>query len=135
MKRILVFILLISKLFLGQAQTLPGFKPSGIFDEQQMLIENAPADTRVLINAPLSGFGEDNHVLLIIFALPNGNTIEQTFGKNLKEGDDWHFNIQHIGAQTRYLRSVLKDKTVVVAYVESRQKSWPAWKAATPDYM
>jgi hypothetical protein len=38
------------------AQLLPGFKVSDIFDEQQMLIENSPADTRILINAPIKGF-------------------------------------------------------------------------------
>ena len=73
-------------------------------------------------------------MLLVIYALPNGNSIEQTFGKNLEEGDDWHFNIQHIGAQTRFLRKILKDRTVVVAYFENSMKSWPAWNSATPDY-
>jgi hypothetical protein len=116
------------------AQLLPGFKPSGVFNEQQIVVENDPPDTRILINAPLKGFGPKEKVLLVFYALPNGNTIEQTFGKNLKEGDDWHFNIQHIGAQTRFLRNVLKNRTVVVAYLESKQKSWPAWKAKTPDF-
>jgi hypothetical protein len=41
------------------AQPLPGFKPSGLFDEQQMVIERPSAGTRVLINAPLSGFETD----------------------------------------------------------------------------
>jgi pimeloyl-ACP methyl ester carboxylesterase len=134
MKRSLLFILLFSQLSWLHAQVLPGFKPSGIFGEQQMIIENAPADTRILINAPLNGFGANDHVLLVFFALPNGNTIEQTFGKVLKDGDDWHYNIQHIGAQTRYLRGIIREKTIVTVYVEARQKSWPAWKAATPDY-
>jgi hypothetical protein len=117
-----------------EAQLLPGFRASGAFDEQQMVIENDPPDTRILINAPLKGFTPNDRVLLVFFALPNGNTIEQTFGKKLQEGDDWHFNIQHIGAQTRYLRNVIKDRTVVVACLETRQKSWPAWKANTPDF-
>ena len=43
-------------------------------------------------------------MLLVFYALPNGNTIEQTIGKAIKPGDDWHFDIQHIGAQTRFLR-------------------------------
>jgi len=45
---------------------------------------------------PLKGFGKNDKVLLVFYALPNGNSIEQTVGKNLKEGDDWHYNIQHI---------------------------------------
>ncbi len=117
-----------------KSQLLPGFKSSESFAEQQMVIEDSPPGTRILINAPLSGFGEGDRVLLVLYALPNGNTIEQTFGKTLREGDDWHYDIQHIGAQTRFLRQVISDRTVVVAYLENNRKSWPAWTAATPDY-
>ncbi|MBE0666224.1 MAG: hypothetical protein IH593_00975, partial [Bacteroidales bacterium] len=134
MKHLAILILVTFHSFLLQAQLLPGFTASGSFNEQQMVIENSPPGTRILINAPLEGFGNDDHVLLVIFALPNGNTIEQTFGKKLNEGDDWHFDIQHIGAQTRFLRGILKNQTVVVAYFENSKKSWPAWNAGTPDY-
>lgn len=113
-------------------QLLPGFRASGSFDEQQIVIENPSAGTRLLVNAPLKGFDAGDRVLLVIYALPNGNTIEQTFGKRIKDGDDWHFNIQHIGAQTRFLRGVIRDRTVVVAYFENNRKSWPAWSANTP---
>ncbi|MBL7965909.1 MAG: hypothetical protein JNK09_02855 [Prolixibacteraceae bacterium] len=134
MKGLILSILLIVVSGFLRAQVLPGFKPSGSFDEQQKTIENWIPETRVLINAPIKGFDEGKEVLLIFYALPNGNNIEQTFGKKLNEGDDWHFNIQHIGAQTRFLRTVLKNQTIVVAYLENAQRSWPAWKAKTPDY-
>jgi len=134
MKYLPILMLLAFLPLSGQAQLLPEFKISGDFNEQHMIIENSPADTRILINAPLSGFEKDDNVLLVFYALPNGNTIEQTFGKNLQPGDDWHFNIQHIGAQTRFLRKVLKKHTVVVVYLETKQKSWPAWKANNADY-
>lgn len=114
------------------AQLLPGFRTSGQFDEQQLIIENSPSGTRILINAPMNGFGSDERVMLILYALPNGNTIEQTFGKKPGEDDDWHFDIQHIGAQTRFLRNVISDRTIVVAYFENSRKSWPAWSANTP---
>ena len=116
------------------AQLLPGFRASGLFDEQQMIIENSPPGTRILVNAPINGFGKDDRVLLVLYALPNGNTIEQTFGKKLREDDDWHFDIQHIGAQTRFLRKTVTDRTVVVAYLENSRKSWPSWSANTPGY-
>lgn len=131
-KKLILFLLVLNGLIL-QAQTLPGFKATGTFDEQQMLIENSPPSTRILINAPLEGFGKSDKVLLVFYALPNGNSIEQTFGKNLKEGDDWHYNIQHIGAQTRFLRRLLKKETIVTVYLEAGQKSWPAWVAKTND--
>jgi hypothetical protein len=133
-KSLLVSIFFIINSLFVNAQVLPGFRPSGSFNEQQMVIENGSLGTRMLINAPLSGFGPGNQVLLVFYALPNGNNIEQTFGKKMQEGDDWHFDIQHIGAQTRFLRNILKKQTIVVVYLENKQKSWPAWKAVTPEY-
>ncbi|MFV0269574.1 MAG: hypothetical protein ACK5HT_20825 [Draconibacterium sp.] len=121
--------------FLVAGQLLPGFQKFASFNEQQMLLEGAPPNTRILINAPQDGFGKRDQVLLIFYALPNGNTLEQTFGKTIKEGDDWHFNIQHIGAQTRFLRDVVAQKTIVVAYLETACKSWPLWKKNNPDYL
>jgi len=91
-------------------------------------------EVRILINAPAQeSFAANKPVLLVFYALPNGNTIEQTVGKTLKPGDDWHFDIQHIGAQTRWLRGVIANRTIVVAYLEAGAKSWPAWRAAHDD--
>lgn len=132
MKKLLTAVVIAALSVAAYAQPLPGFKPSGLFNEQQKVIENPVNGTRILINAPLEGFGQDDRVLLIFYALPNGNTIEQTFGKKLREGDDWHFDIQHIGAQTRFLRRVVTDRTIVVAYLENSRRSWPAWSANTP---
>ncbi len=134
MKRIVFWTLMIIQSIFVKAQILPGFKTSGAFAEQQLVLENSAPSTRILINAPSTGFTRGKSVLLVFFALPNGNSIEQTFGKKLNEGDDWHFDIQHIQAQTRMLRQTLKNQTVVIAYLESSQKSWPLWKANTPDY-
>ena len=133
MKYTVFLILIIFQSSFIKAQLLPGFKTSGAYNEQQMVIENSPPGTRILINAPSIGFGKKDKVLLVFYALPNGNSIEQTFGKNLKEGDDWHFNIQHIGAQTRFLRQTIKNQTIVVVYLEAKQKSWSAWIANTHD--
>ncbi len=133
MKRIISLLISIILPFFLQAQILPGFKPSGSYNEQQLVIENSPPGTRILINAPLEEFKKNARVLLIFYALPNGNTIEQTSGKRLKVGEDWHFGIQHIAAQTRFLRHILKDQQIVVAYLETVQKSWPLWVAGTPE--
>ncbi|HEX5219241.1 MAG TPA: hypothetical protein VFZ59_06710 [Verrucomicrobiae bacterium] len=86
-------------------------------------------EVRIQINTPAAeNFASDKRMLLILYALPNGNTIEQTVGRKLQPGDDWHFDIQHIGAQTRFLRAVLTNQTIVVAYLEAEMKSWPAWR-------
>jgi hypothetical protein len=88
-----------------------------------------PDEVRILVNAPArASFATNTPVLLVFYALPNGNTIEQTLGKVLKPGDDWHFDIQHIGAQTRWLRNETTNRTIVVAYLEAGMKSWPTWR-------
>ena len=93
-----------------------------------------PDEVRIVINAPAKeSFAADKPVLLVFYALPNGNTIEQTIGKQPKAGEDWHVNIQHIGAQTRWLRQVITNKTIVVAYLEAGMKSWPTWRKKYPD--
>lgn len=72
--------------------------------------------------------------LIIIYALPNGNTTAQTAGKKMQQGDDWHFDIQHIAAQTKFIRKKLKNRRVIVAYLENAYKSWPLWKQKHPDF-
>ena len=91
-------------------------------------------EVKVHVNAPVQeSFTPGKKVLLIFYALPNGNTTEQTIGKVMKPGDDWHYDIQHIGAQTRFLRDLLKDRAVVVVYLEAPSRSWPAWRKAHGD--
>ena len=112
----------------GRIAPLAGFAPSSQFDEQTLSFAFEP-EVKIHINAPATTFVEpDKPVWLIFYALPNGNTTEQTIGHQLKAGDDWHFNIQHIGAQTRFLRDRIKDRIIVVAYLEAAMKSWPAWR-------
>jgi hypothetical protein len=67
-----------------------------------------------------------------MYALPNGNSIAQTMGKRINTGDDWHHDIQHIGAQTRFLRARLH-RNVAVIYLEADTKSWPAWRKSHSD--
>jgi hypothetical protein len=64
---------------------------------------------------------------IIIYALPNGNTTAQTMGKRIEEGDDWHFDIQHIKAQTCFIRQADTGTNYIVAYLENDMKSWPSW--------
>jgi len=86
-------------------------------------------EVKVRVNAPgQSSFMLGKKVMLIFYALPNGNTTDQTVGKTMQPGDDWHYDIQHIGAQTRFLRQLIRDRIVVVAYLEAASKSWPAWR-------
>ena len=71
---------------------------------------------------------EDKPTKVVLFALPNGNTTAQSFGKKLASGDDWHFDIQYIGAQTSFIRNTDQKHNYIVVYVENGLKSWPAWR-------
>ena len=89
---------------------------------------------RVRINAPAEGLMTPRKpVRLIFYTLPNGNSTEWTFGKRMEQGDDWHFDIQHIGAQTRFLRAVDTLHSYVVVYLEAENRSWGAWRKAGPE--
>lgn len=88
---------------------------------------------KVTIDKP-ANFSKHKKTIITFFALPNGNTTEQTMGKKLKEGDDWHFDIQHIRAQTKFIRNQLQKENFVVIYLENNYKSWPAWKQHHSEY-
>jgi hypothetical protein len=91
-------------------------------------------EVKVCINSPPPGdFAPDKPVRLIFYALPNGNTTAQTLGHKMRLGDDWHFNIQHIAAQTRFLRALITNRTVVLVCLEAASRSWPAWRKAHGD--
>jgi hypothetical protein len=145
MKKNITIVLLIffySAIYAQNNVILPGFQKSIFYDEQIKIFESpswAP-EVKFHINAPSpQTFDKSKKVMLIFFALPNGNSTDQTIGKVLLTGDDWHFDIQHIGAQTRFIRQQNPDYNVVVAYLEANQatvpKSWPTWRSYHPDMM
>jgi len=86
------------------------------------------SDVRVIINTPRKAPTSNKPTTLVLYALPNGNTIEQTAGRQTGPRDDWHFNIQHIAAQTRWLRQAATHTEWVVAYLEAAGLSWPTWR-------
>lgn len=80
-----------------------------------------------------AGFDSKKPTDLLIYGCPNGNSIEQTLGCRLEPGMDWHFDIQHIAAQTRYLQKLDASRNLVLAVIEADVKSFPAWRKARPD--
>jgi hypothetical protein len=110
---------------------LPGFHRSPWFDEQvrERWVEGS---VRVLINAP-ANIDPKRPTRLVVYATPNGNTIEQTLGCAKADGLDWHFDIQHVAAQVRRLRELSPKENIVLACVEAEGLSWPAWRRTTPD--
>ncbi len=121
---ILPFVFLILSLSDAKSQPQAG-------NYKLIRIDNPVNKTLTEIDMP-DTLSSKKKTLLIFYALPNGNSIEWTRGKKMEPGDDWHFDIQHIAAQTRYLRQVMPDHNIIVAYMANHLKSWPAWKRQPP---
>lgn len=80
---------------------------------------------------------DPNHpTVLIVYATPNGSTVEQTLGGRAADEAaplDWRFDIQHIAAQTRRLREVDRRENIALAVVQPARRSWPAFRTAHAD--
>ncbi len=126
--RLAVLLLLASPL---PAAELPGFRRSPWFDEQ--VREGWVSDgVRVRMTAA-KDYDPKRPTRLVIYATPNGNSIEQTLGCGKADGLDWHFDIQHVAAQVRTLRALTPTENVVLACTEAEGLSWPAWKKKQTD--
>ncbi|HEY5800800.1 MAG TPA: hypothetical protein VIT92_11305, partial [Burkholderiaceae bacterium] len=96
--------------------------------------ETLPDGVRIVHSAPTGADFDPrrpNHVL--IYALPNGNNIEHTWGAQLTPDLDPRFDIQHVAAQTRLLRRVTPDENIFLVLVEAEGRSWPALRAKRSD--
>src|SRR5215211_6229129 len=93
-RRAAVLVLLVTTS--ASAGALDGFEPTGFLNEQQKTWTTSDG-VRVFVNAP-GDFDAARPTQLVLFALPNGNSIEWTMGAKLQPGMDWHYDIQHVGA-------------------------------------
>lgn len=89
-------------------------------------------DIKITVDRPFD-LASHKKTVVTFFALPNGNTTAQTMGKKMYPGDDWHYDIQHIAAQTKFIRQNLKANFIVI-YLENDYKSWPLWKQKHTDF-
>ena len=103
------------------------------FDEQIATLAVEP-DVRIHVNAPAPQPDDaERPTRVIVFALPNGNTLEQTLGCRMAPGLDWHYDIQHVAAQVRLLRTLLPQERLVLVCAEAKGLSWPAWRQSHDD--
>jgi hypothetical protein len=118
-------------LLLSAPPPLVGFRRSPWFDEQ--VREAWVGDgVRVVMTAP-PAFDPARPTRLVVYATPNGNTIEQTLGCDKADALDWHFDIQHVAAQVRRLRELTPGENIVLAVAEADGLSWPAWRRKYAD--
>ena len=108
---------------------LPNFEKAAQFDEQ-VRWSRLKSGVRVFVNAP-ANWKTSRHVL-VIYATPNGNTIEQTLGCTASKEFDWRFDIQHVAAQVRHWREIAAEQDVVLAVVQAPQLSWPTFRREQP---
>src|SRR5436190_15873665 len=116
--RTLIFLTLVvsgTAVLCEEPALLPGFQRSTEFAEQHRWTR-LDSGVRIFVNAPLPLKQQNRQ--LVIYATPNGNTIEQTLGCAAAEGRDWHFDIQHVAAQIRRLREFTPDEDIVLAVVQ-----------------
>jgi hypothetical protein len=123
--------LVLAILALGAGAAQPGFTKSTEFDEQVKWL-TLEGGVRLYVNAP-GTFDAKHPTLLVIYATPNGNTIEQTLGCAKAEGLDWHYDIQHVAAQIRRLREVDDRQNIVLAVTQAPKLSWPAFRQGNPE--
>lgn len=124
-------IAILSAPHLAEAQPLSErFVSTGTFAEQARW-DRLPGGIRVLTNAPQELTARPR--TLVIYATPNGNSIEQTFGSAPVPGQDFRFDIQHIAAQVRCWRATVTDANILVSIVQAPRLSWPAFRAEHPD--
>ncbi|MCK5816579.1 MAG: hypothetical protein KAH15_01110 [Candidatus Marinimicrobia bacterium] len=127
-----IILTILGTMFL-HALALPGFTENEITNEQNRLFLWGEG-VDVHINAPGRDLLKiDKETIIVFYACPAGNTIEWTIGKQMEKGDDWHVDIQHIGAQTRFLRKTLKDKNMIVVYIQPTNLAWQAYDDKHPD--
>ena len=121
--------LIVSVLLSGcvSAHSSPGVSVPGRTAEKIRVLDLYPGVTATIVSP--ASLDINKRVELIVYALPNGNTTAQTIGRQMADGVDWHFDIQHIGAQTRALRERGIQQAIVV-YLEADKRSWPAWRSA-----
>lgn len=70
---------------------------------------------------------------IVVYATPNGNTIEQTLGRQRVADESFRYDIQHVLAQVRLYRKEVPERTVALVVVEAPDLSWPTWRQAHTD--
>lgn len=111
----------------GRAELLPGFIESSQFAEQERWTR-LDSGIRLYVNAPQSVPAAGR--TLVLYATPNGCTIEQTLGCAPAEGLSWRFDIQHVAGQVRRLREVDPASNLVLAVAQPPRLAWPAFRQA-----
>jgi hypothetical protein len=124
---LLIATLALSRLLAAEVQ--PDWQQSPEFPNERFVTETMDDGVRINVNAPVDKDGNvAKATRIILFANPNGNTLEHTLGCQAKPGLDWHYDGQHIAAQTRLLRELYPKEKIVLICAEAPKLSWPTFR-------
>lgn len=118
-KRTLILLLL--------AATMPASAPA---QQNSTWWRTLPDGRRLFTECPLD---TTRPRILVIYATPNGNSIEQTLGSRPENKAAWRFDIQHVAAQVRRVRQLRADVSIALSVIEAPERSWPACLSKLPD--
>jgi hypothetical protein len=117
------------------APTVPGF-PEYSLSKSRAALEavriESTEDGRSYTNVALP-YVRDNPTEVVVYATPNGNTLEQTLGRTRGGADSFRYDVQHVLAQLRLYRSLMPDHNVVLVVLEAPDLSWPSWQSKHTD--
>lgn len=103
----------------------------------QSSIETFDAGVRFFVDLPTGEeFDPKRPTVLVLYATPNGSTIEHTLGGKPADGApklDYRFDLQHVAAQVRQWREVNHRENIALAVIQASEKSWPAFRKAHAD--
>jgi hypothetical protein len=120
-------VLVMSVVALRAAGALPGFERGAWFGEQVRWVEVA-SGVRVFVDSPGEMDGR-RETVVVVYATPNGSSIEETLGCAKGEGVGWRYDLQHVLGQIRRFREVDGGRrNVVLAVVEAPGRSWPGFR-------
>jgi hypothetical protein len=112
------------------AQTVPDF-PGYSLSKSKASFEavktESTEDGRSYTNVALP-YVRETPTEVVVYATPNGNTLEQTLGRARAESESFRYDVQHVLAQLRLYRSLTPDRNVVLVVLEAPELSWPTWQ-------
>ena len=115
----------------GAAQSIWPLFTSNTTTQEHVRWRNESNGVRALILSPMKL--KNDRRCLIVYATPNGNTLEETLGCLKSEQTSWRFDIQHVAAQIRGLRNQDPATDYIVAVVQAPQLSWPEFRRTNTD--
>lgn len=102
---------------------------AGFSDGDRTEIETLRDGIVCAVNKPEGG---DSARLLVLYATPNGSSVQETLGRRPRSGSEWKYDIQHVLAQVRAFRAITR-RTVTLAVLQAPGMSWPAWRERARD--